>query len=86
MNFLESDHKKIEKIFVKEVQFVFSNTGDNGFNINKIDNKSEFDQSKSFPGKLLDLLYARYLINKKTVKTLAVIVLIAVRSQQNKGQ
>ena len=55
----------IENIFVTEVKFVFSNTGDNGFKINKIDSKNEFNQSKSFPGKLLDLLYARYTKNKQ---------------------
>ncbi|MBU90328.1 D-mannonate oxidoreductase [Candidatus Woesearchaeota archaeon] len=59
------DWVNIKKIFIEEVKYVVSNTGDSGFNINNTDSKSEYNQSKSFPGKLLDLLYARYIENKK---------------------
>lgn len=59
------DWLNIKKIFIEEVEYVFSNTGDNGFNTNNVDYKNEYNQSKSFPGKLLDLLYERYIENKK---------------------
>ena len=59
--------KEIEKIFINEVKFVFSNTGDTGFITNISDHKVAYDQSKSYPGKLLDLLYARYKNNANPI-------------------
>ena len=44
------DWLNIKKIFIEEVEYVFSNTGDNGFNTNNVDYKNEYNQSKSFPG------------------------------------
>lgn len=51
---------EISRIFAEEAQLVFSNTGDSGFAPQDSDLDDTFDQSMSYPAKLLHLLRLRF--------------------------
>ncbi len=55
-----TDWDEISRIFVNEVQIVLSNTGDTGFVPQPSDTADTFDQSMSYPAKLLQLLRLRF--------------------------
>lgn len=55
----------VERIFVEEVAFVVSNTGDQGYTVPDADRNNKGGMSVSFPGRLLDLLHQRYLVNAR---------------------
>ena len=54
------DWDTVAGVFVKEAEIILSNTGDAGYSPQPADDTPGFDQSKSFPGKLIDLLRLRF--------------------------
>lgn len=54
------DWGEISRVFVEEAQFVFSNTGDSGFEPQNCDANDTFDQRMSYPAKLAHLLRLRF--------------------------
>ncbi|WP_116131028.1 mannitol dehydrogenase family protein [Tropicimonas sp. IMCC34043] len=55
-----TDWDAITRTFVNEAEFVVSNTGDAGYAPQPADTAATFEQSMSYPAKLLCLLRARY--------------------------
>ena len=54
------DWDAVVGVFVNEAEIILSNTGDAGYTPQPADDTPGFDQSKSFPGKLVDLLRLRF--------------------------
>lgn len=54
------DWDTVAEIFVKKAEIILSNTGDAGYAPRPADGTPGFHQSKSFPGKLIDLLRMRF--------------------------
>jgi tagaturonate reductase len=50
----------VAEVFVNEAEIILSNTGDAGYAAQPADDTPGFEQSKSYPGKLTDLLRLRF--------------------------
>ncbi|AUG55306.1 D-mannonate oxidoreductase [Thalassospira marina] len=65
-----TDWPKIVAIFVNEVEYVVSNTGDAGYAPQPADQNSDFQQEMSFPAKLMLLLRERFLAHGRPLTIL----------------
>lgn len=57
---LTDQFEKVRSVFIEEVQFVLSNTGDSGYEAKAEDGLPTFSPAMSFPAKLYHLLAARH--------------------------
>ncbi|MGV0912199.1 mannitol dehydrogenase family protein [Martelella sp. FOR1707] len=57
----ETDWPEIVRVAVEEAEIIFSNTGDSGWKPQAADELPYFDQAMSYPAKLTQLLFARFL-------------------------
>lgn len=64
----ETDWPEIRRIMIEEVRIVLSNTGDAGYRPAASDSAERFEQSMSYPAKLMHLLLARFEANPSSVQ------------------
>jgi tagaturonate reductase len=67
---------EVVRVFTQEVEIVFSNTGDKGYDPQPCDTALYFDQAMSYPAKLLHLLRARFEHNAAPIQIMPMELIV----------